>query len=274
MRRLIVTIAFLALAIFPAIGINQAAAETIRIGGSGKEVGTMELLAAAFERDRPGTKVLVAPELGTNGGFKALTKNAIDILVANRPLSPAEASPDLVEIVYARTPFVIVSNVSQQVDSITLAELADAYSGRRATWPDGTRIRLVLRSANGADTRLLRQFSPEVDAAVQLAIARPGMLITASDKETLRLVKDVPGAIGATTLAAVRTGPRLMKAMKLGGVTPGTATLADGSYPFYVTMRLVRKRQASDTVLQFVEFVKSPAGNAILQSVGNWAPPE
>ena len=269
-----VRFALLALALLVPVGPVAAAAETLRIGGSGKGMGTMRLLGAAFERERPGVQVLVVPELGTSGGFKALSKHAIDVLVTNRPLLPREASPDFVEMVYARAAFVLVTSASQRVDSLTLSELADVYAGRRPTWPDGTPIRLVLRPRAGGDAMLLRTFSPAVDAAVQIAQDKPGMLNSSSDQETLRLVEQVPGAIGLSTLPAVRLhGPRL-KALAVNGVTPGPDTLANGSYPYYVAMRIVRKRDAGPAVNQFFDFVKSPAGSAILQGVGNWVPAE
>ena len=269
-----VRLALLALALLAPVATVAAAVETLRIGGSGKGMGTMRLLGSAFERERPGVKVLVVPELGTSGGFKALSKNAIDVLVSNRPLLPKEASPAFVEMVYARAAFVLVTSASQSVDSLTLSELADMYAGRRSTWPDGTAIRLVLRPSAGADTMLLRQFSPAVDAAVQIAQARPGMLNSSSDQETLRLVERVPGAIGVSTLASVRLHIPALKALALNGVTPGPDTLANGSYPHYVPMRMVRKRGAGPAVQQFFDFVKSPAGGAVLLSVGNWVPAE
>jgi phosphate transport system substrate-binding protein len=50
----------------------------LKIGGSGSSLGTMKLLAQAFEKSPPGVKVKVLASLGSAGAIKAISKKAID----------------------------------------------------------------------------------------------------------------------------------------------------------------------------------------------------
>lgn len=252
-----------ALTFAPACG-----AETLTIGGAGTATGTMRALGAAFAASRPDLRVVVIPDLGTTGGSKALGRGLIDILATNRALRPAEGR-DLVEIEYGRSPYVLATNMTQAVDLRTLGDVADVYTGKRRTWADGSRVRLILRRRDGTDSRHLQAFSPEMSNAVLVATARPGMLTASSDLEALRLIEEVPGALGATTLAVVLTEGRALKALPIAGVVPSPETLADGSYPHFEAMHLVRKENASQLVLQFFEFVRSESGREVLQRSGH-----
>ena len=53
--------------------------QVLKIGGVGCVLGSMKILAAAFEKSHPGVKVKVLPSLGTSGSLKAVHQGAIDI---------------------------------------------------------------------------------------------------------------------------------------------------------------------------------------------------
>src|SRR6185503_5838146 len=125
-------------------GEASAAAE-IKIGGTGNALGTMRALGDAYSKRNPGAKVTVLPSLGSGGGIKAVADGAIDIGVSSRPLKEEERQLGLVENEYARTPFVFAVPAKSKVIAISSGQLADLYSGRTEAWPDGNRVRLVLR---------------------------------------------------------------------------------------------------------------------------------
>jgi phosphate transport system substrate-binding protein len=41
-------------------------------------------------------------------------------------------------------------------------QIADLYSGRTEAWPDGTRIRLVLRPVGDGDSQQIRKMTPAI----------------------------------------------------------------------------------------------------------------
>lgn len=251
-----------------ALAAPVAIAASLNIGGTG--AGAMRLLAAGSAKVAPGVTVVVVPNLGTGGGLKALAAGAIHAAVVSRQLATDEAAYGLVALEYGKTPFVFATAVSNAGGSKTVAELAEVYAGRRQTWPDGTPIRLIMRPKNDGDTLLLESVSPAMKQAVQSAMARPGMVVSATDQDAADAMEMTPGALGTSSLALISSEGRTLHMLPVNGVAPSPKTIADGTYPFVKTLFLVRKTGADDGVMRIFDFVASSARRQILLNSGYW----
>lgn len=245
-------------------------AQEIKIGGTGAGLATMKLLANAYVRIHPGTAVKILPSLGSSGGIKAVADGAIQLAVSSRDLTDTERKQGLAAVEFGRTPFVFAVSTDNKVDSITLQELADIYASKREQWPDGSRIRLVLRPANEADSAMARRMSPEMAHAMRLAEERPGMLYAVTDQDAQKSIEEIPGAFGVTSLAQIMAEQRQLKALSLNGVRPTPQNLANGSYPYAKVMFLVTSPKTTVAAQRFAEFVQSPAGRDLLGRIGYW----
>jgi phosphate transport system substrate-binding protein len=243
-------------------------AETVRIGGTGAALGTMERLALEFRKRQPDFSYEVIPNLGSGGGLKALAKGAIQIAVLSRPLKPEERAADLVVVEYGRTPFVAVT-AKPGVKGISRAQLADLYASPQARWPDGSPVRPVLRPATDIDSELLAQISPEMKAALAAAMAREGMVVAATDRESADAVEKLPGAVGTSSLALLLSEGRHLTPLAIDGIQPSVRTLADGSYPHAKAMSMVVHRNAPAATAKFLAFVASAEGRRVLVETGH-----
>lgn len=99
---------------------QAAGAVPFRIGGTGSALGGMQLLADAFMQSHPGTEIAVLPSLGSGGGIKALRAGAIDIAVSSRPPKDTKRAPGMVDLEYARTPFVFATRADNPITSTTV----------------------------------------------------------------------------------------------------------------------------------------------------------
>lgn len=190
-----------ALLIFPGTGSADhvaPAATKIRIGGTGGALGTMQILAEAFEKKHPHVTVVIVPSLGSGGGIKAMLAGAIDLAVSSRPLKDAERTQGAIGTEYARTPFVFATAAQADVSAITTRELVSIYKGERKTWPDGRPLRLVLRPESDIDTDIVKSLSPAMSQAVNAALAREGMIVAPTDKASADTLENIPGTIGTT----------------------------------------------------------------------------
>lgn len=245
-------------------------ADEIKIGGTGTGLGVMRLLADAFVKARPDTTITVLPSLGSSGGIKAAVAGAIPLAVSSRDLTEAERGQGLVAVEIGRTPFVFATSANSEVEVITLPQLADIYSGKTRQWPDGTRIRVVLRSADDSDSEMIRNLSPEMAKAKKLAQARPGMLIAVTDQDVQEYIERTPGALGVTSLGQIVAERRRIKALTLDGVRPSPQNLANGSYRYTKILYLITGPKTSSAAHRFAEFVRSPAGREMLGQTGYW----
>lgn len=270
MRRVERTIAIVLILVAVNAWASCGYAQEIRIGGTGAGLPTMKLLANAYVRIHPGAAVKVVPSLGSSGGIKAVAAGAIQLAVSSRELTDAERQQGLAAVEFGRTPFVFAVSTDNKVEDLTLPQLADIYSGKTAQWPDGSRVRLVLRPASDADSTMVKSMSPEMAHAKELAEKRPGMLYAITDQDAQKSIEEIPGALGATSLAQIMAEQRQLKALSLNGVRPTPQNLANGSYPYAKVMFLVTSAKTTVAAQHFAAFVQSPAGRDILGRTGYW----
>ncbi|MGE5698821.1 MAG: substrate-binding domain-containing protein [Deltaproteobacteria bacterium] len=260
------TSAVLAAAI--AFGPGSAVAETIRISGTGSAISTIRSLGDAYRQIRPGVRFAILPSMGSSGAVKAVLAGRLDIGLSGRSLTEEERANGAVEKEYARTPFVFAVNMSVKTAGLTLAEVADIYAGKRDRWENRSRIRLVLRPRSDSDTPVLKSMSPAMSVGVESALRREGMIVGMTDQEAVDLIQKIPGAFGATTLSLLVSEKRQVRVLALDGIVPSMRAIADGSYPYAKTLYMVTRKNPPLEIRRFIEFVRSPAGAAILAKNG------
>jgi phosphate transport system substrate-binding protein len=262
----------LAFAIAGAAFAGGAAAEEIKIGGTGNALGTMRLLGAAFAKRNPDMHVAVVPSLGTSGAVKAIPKGALDIGLTARPLTEEERKLGAISLEYARSPLVFAVATKTPVRALTLDQIADIYGGKMVNWPDGSQIRPVLRQVGDDTTQQIRRMSPALDKAISAAEQRPGMLFATTDQETADKTESVPGAMGVLALGLINSENRPLRALTLDGVEATVGNAASGKYPHAKHFFLITRPDPSAPVKRFIAFMQSPAGREILIRSGNWIP--
>jgi len=248
------------------------AAETLRVGGTGAAMRTVELLGEAFRKERPDVAIAVVPGLGSRGAKKALAAGALELGVSAEPVLPADQPLGLVGTELGRTPFVLAVASQTAARSLSSRELVDILAGKVTQWPDGTRLRLVLRPRGDSDNTILQGMSPQMRQAVEDVLARPGMKFASTDGEAADTIESTPGALGTSTLALVLSEKRSLRALVLDGATPSTRALADGTYPHFKSFSIVTRGRPSGTLQQFLAFVESARGQELLGQLGYWVP--
>jgi len=248
------------------------AAETIRIGGTGSALGTMRALGEAFRKQYSNIEVVVVPGLGSGGGRKALMGGALEIAVTARPWKIAEKLHGAVARLYGWSPFVMAVAAKNPAANLTIQDILDIYGGKKTSWPDGQRLRLILRPLTDSDTEMLLNIGPDMEQAVRSAHQREGMKIAITDEESAEATQSTPGAVGTSTVALIVSERRPLKALSIKGVVPSVKSIADGSYPWFKSFYLVTKADSSPSSRSFVEFVLSARGRQLLSTLGYGLP--
>lgn len=247
----------------------DAAAETLKIGGTGGDLGTMRQLGDAFEILHPDVTIDVLPSLGSGGGIRAILAGAIDLSISGRTLKDDEKAAGVAAKPYAITALVVVTTGGVGVSNLTLAELAEIYSGTRKNWPDGNPIRLVLRPETETDTVLIKAQAPDLAAPLDDASSRRGILIGSSDQQAADLLERMPRSMGFLSLSLVLGENRPLMVLDLDGVKATPQTIANGQYGLVKTFYLVSGPNMTPTAQAFTEFLESPRALEILANTGH-----
>lgn len=255
-------------AILLLVAACQAAAEAIKVGGSGAGLSIIRLLADGFAKEAPDFRATIVPNLGSSGGVKALAAGAIDLAVTSRPMRENERALGLSQLELGRTPFLFAVSASSKVATVTTRQLADIYAGKLTSWPDGSPIRIVLRPASDVDSEIVKGISPELGQALSLAERRPGVAFSVTDQDAANDIERISGAIGPSSLVLLIGEKRPLRALKLDGIEPTLANIASGAYPHYKRLFFLAGAKHSATVQRFIAFGRSSAGRKLLAQSG------
>lgn len=252
-----------ALCIF--VPLPAVAAEPILVGGTGSGSRLLQALVEEYRKTGQDPDILVIdPPLGSGAAIKAVRMGKLHAAVSARPLEGDERNGALVEMEFARTPFVFASRDGERPGGFSLVELAKAYTGGLARWDDGAPIRLILRPNFDADTIAIRAMSPGLDEALNQALERKGMVTASSDMEALQLIGETPGSLGSTTLGLVRLTNSNVRVFPIAGHTPSARALAEGDYPWSKVLYLVHRREPGARVQALLDFLHSPEARDFL----------
>jgi phosphate transport system substrate-binding protein len=245
-----------------------AGASTVKIGGTGAIDAALESIQEAYRVRYPETRIVVVHGLGGRGGKKALLAGAIEIAVAADSIGEEDRRGGLDSMPWVKTPFVFASAPGTTMSGLTSRQVAEIYAGQMVTWPDGSRLRLILRPPQDSDNQSLRSMSRGMSVAVDQALARTGMIMAATDQEAASALESIPGAVGTATLGLLLSERREVSVLSIDGVRPTVNSMVDGSYPYSKTLHLVFRADVSPAGRRFIAFAVSPAVQSLLRSRG------
>lgn len=251
-----------------AVASQSHAMEIIRMNGSGGPLGMARLLADAYTEQHREVHVETGKALGSAGAVQALLAGVLDVVVSSKPLTPEQGAKGLQFHRFGKTPLLAVTEKSVPKKNITTRELEDIYAGRLRQWPNGERIRVVLRPWEDVDSRILRGLSPGVNEALNKSRSLAGVMYAATDPESDETVSRTPGAIGTSALVSIISGKQPLNILKLNGVKGSLQSLSRGNYPLVKQINFITAAHPSPAVQKFLAFVYSRQGRVIAGKTG------
>ncbi|KIZ39549.1 MULTISPECIES: substrate-binding domain-containing protein [Rhodopseudomonas] len=252
------------------LAASEARAVTLRTGGTGAAIGMLERLGTAFTARNPDITLEVIPGLGSSGSIAAVVDGALDFAVAGRALKPEEAGKALTSTLMARTPFGLVSS-HPAPGNIASRDVAALFVNPSATWPDGTRVRVILRPKSEADTANLGAAFPGMAAAIVALRDRHELPVATTDQDNVRIAAQIEGSLTAVSLSQMVTEAPDLHFLSIDGVEPTLENLRRGDYPFVKNFTIVFPARRSAALDRFVAFLRSPEGAMVLNASGSLA---
>ncbi|MCC6595336.1 MAG: substrate-binding domain-containing protein [Rhodanobacteraceae bacterium] len=228
----------------------------------------MEDLAKEYARQKLG-KISLQP-FSTLSGLDAVAQGSADFATSARDRYARRAEEAGLEF----TPVVLdgavlITHPQNPVRSLSLKQVHDIYFGRIGNW----------KELGGPDKpiNLYSIASPldGVEYSLRALVYRNGNQPVAAPRlyiNTVKLEEAItldPAGLGLSTLAGTRGNPKV-RALAIEGVPPTTQSVADGSYPLFITLYMVTRADSPrrDAVQRFAAFLHTPAAAAILRKHG------
>ncbi len=241
-----------------------AAAEPLRMGGTGSSLGMLRQVGADFTA-ATGIKVDVVPSLGSSGAIHALRDGNLDLVVSARPLKPKETAAGLRQVLVLQTPFVLATS-RRDPGGLKVADLVGLFAGKEAVWPDGAPMRLILRPRSETDTDLLGSLYPGMQQAIEAARRRSEIPVAPTDQDNIALAERTPGSLTGTTLAQLTTEHSSLHVIALDGVTPTLANFESRAYRPSKQLHFIVAPTDRAAVQRFLAFLQSPPGVKALRA--------
>jgi phosphate transport system substrate-binding protein len=213
----------------------------IIVAGSSTVFPLTERMAELFTDDGYSGQITI-DSIGTGAGFERFcVARESDIANASRPIKDEE---QVACIANGRTPLefrvgsdalaIVVSQENSFLEGLSLAQLAEIYSGTAKTWADldpGFPAEPIRLFSPGTDSGTFEYFVEAVfdkDAAPMLA-ANPQL--SEDDNVLVQGIEGSPYAIGYFGYAYYLANSDSLKLLMIEGIEPSERTAEDGSYP-------------------------------------------
>lgn len=262
MKKFICTMLAAALTVFAFTGCSENT-NTISADGSTSMEKVIGSLGEAFESENPGTSFTYNPT-GSTTGIQAVLEGRCDIGLSSRNLKDTEKAEGLSETILAYDGIAIIVNNENPVSDLSLETIASIYTGEITDWSEvggnPGEIVLIGREAGSGTRDGFESITNTEDACkYRQQLSSTGDIIAT--------VSGNPNAIGYASLASVKDN---VKILSVDGVTPGEATIRNGSYVVQRPFILVTKSDVtlSTTAQAFFDYVLSPEANEIIIAAG------
>jgi ABC-type phosphate transport system substrate-binding protein len=120
----------------------------------------------------------------------------------------------------------LVSNKTNTVNAVTVADLVKVCRAQTSKWTDGKPVTFVMRSPSTPEMKIFIEkvyAMPEKEVADLIAAANhgrsnhPAIVVADTDEELVNKVASIPGAVGVVDVYAINSS---VAVVKLGGKLP------------------------------------------------------
>lgn len=246
---------------------TAAGAEKVRLAGAASEIFLVSELAKAYMEKHPGDVIEVRQDsIGAKGAIMGTAHGSIDIGLSARKLLGSERSLGLELIEIARVATVAGVNAeSVPVEAITADQLCAVYSGSVRNWselggPDAPIRAFTLPEpdcAKGSIRDGLQCFSTLKEA--------PGVVVMPNTDLMNDAIARNPFTVGFTDPIAVDAANGKIRPLRIDRAAPTTESVATGKWPMIKHFYLVLGKKRTGAMAKFIEFIKSPAGRAVMK---------
>ncbi|MFA6000585.1 MAG: PstS family phosphate ABC transporter substrate-binding protein [Thermoleophilia bacterium] len=282
----LLSVGLLVALVFAVVGCGNQSSSTgggkigsIQVKGSDTMVNLAQMWAEDYMKDNPQVNIAVTGG-GSGTGITAIINGTTDIADASREMKQKEKDDakangiEVVENKVALDGIAVVVSKDNKVGELNVDQLADIFSGKITDWKDvggdPGQIVILSRESNSGTHVFFKEHilnKGKSDGKVEYASSA---LLLPSSQAIVDEVKQNPRGIGYVGLGYVKGDIKALKVKKDAtstGVSPSVASVQDGSYPVSRPLFMYTKQNASQTVQEYLTWIKSPAGQKVVEDL-------
>jgi phosphate transport system substrate-binding protein len=217
---------------------------------------------------------------GSGTGIAAMINGTVDIANASRAMKDEEIAAarengiEPIEFVVAGDAIAVVVHPSNPIDSLTLSQISDIYTGKLTNWSelggeDWPIVLLSRESNSGTYVYFLENVIRLGDSESDLLFS-PDTLLMPSSEGISTEVRQNPNAIGYDGLGYVTPDQKMLAVSIASGgpfVLPSIETVNDGSYPISRPLFMYTAGQPTGAVKAYLDWVLSE-GQGLVGELG------
>ncbi|MHB9055844.1 MAG: PstS family phosphate ABC transporter substrate-binding protein [Paludibacteraceae bacterium] len=261
-------ISFAIVAMFASMTMAQ------KIKGSDTVLPLAQKEAEVYMKNHPSSRVTVTGG-GSGIGFAALIAGSTDIAMASRSIKFDEkmkmqnGGKTVKQIVIAKDALTVIVNKSNKVSKLTREQLEGIFTGKITNWKQVGGANLAITAYSRETTSGTYEFFKE--HVLKNKNYKSGILSMPATGAIIQSVSQTPGAIGYVGMAYVTKNVKEINVSFDGGknfVQPTVANSKAGKYPIVRPLFFYYEAKSEAKVKPFVNFVLSPEGQSLVNSVG------
>ncbi len=248
--------------------VSNGAKGKISITGSTTVLPIAQALAEAYQALNAGADIQVSGG-GSGVGVQAAGGKTAEIGMSSRDVQDTEKAkyPDLKIIPMARDGIVMIVHPSNDLSSLTLAQIKDIYTGKATSWKDvgGKAQPIVVIGRDSASGT--REFFNTKIMGTNATVST--MLEKNSNGGVKSSVAPNPGAIGYVGMGYVDATVKALNISVNGtGIPPTVNNVVTGYYPLSRQLFYLTSGDATGLAKDFIDFTLSPDGQKIVEEQG------
>ena len=232
---------------------------TITLAGSTALQPLAEEAANAFMEKYPDVSITVQGG-GSGTGVNQVAAGAVQIGNSDVPsaekLEDKSKAGELIDHKVAGIAFALVVNKDVDVDSLTLQQIQDIFSGKITNWKDvggkDEKINVINRPASSG-TRATFEKTVMKGVKINEAIGT----VQDSNGAVEQAINSTPGSISYVAMSYLIGENKDLKTLKIDGVEPTIENIKTEKYPFWSYEYMITKGEPKNEVRAFIEYVKS-----------------
>lgn len=266
MKKLLVTILLLTFVsttfsgCFGSLNVDDSTTKTLKISGSTSMDRVSTALVEGFSEKNEHIKTDLQAG-GSSTGISNMLDGISDIGNASRELKQSEIDKGAVANVIALDAIILIVNKDVNITNLTKQQVKDIYTGKITNWNE----------VGGYDHEIVvvgRESSSGTRTAFENIIGIDEKIVGQELTETGTVKSSVAGTNGAIGYISLEAIDDTVKTVNFEGVKATIDTVKNNTYKLARNFSMVTKATKSEVTSNFLNYVYSSEGKAIIEKLG------